>query len=308
MLLFFGFYWYDSGMRKDEGVRIITYSLAANLFLFLLKGSVGLMAESPVLKADAVNSAGDVMSSLVVLLGLRYALKPQDEGHHYGHGKMEALVSMVVGIMILVGTGFLLRDVVQAIINCTEAPPSVFALGAAALSIAVKAVMYVKTCAAGKRLHSIAIMTSAKDYKNDIIATSGAVFAIGLAFLGQHLGVPLLLKYSEPVIAAVLSVFIIKSAIEILSESSRMLLDAAPDKETVGNIKKIAAETKGVGYLNWAKARKMGRGLLVDVAIEVDRHISVEAGHGIGDNVKFAIMEQYKEVIDVVVHVNPRQE
>ena len=292
-------------MRKDESINIITFCLVGNLILMLLKGGVGLAVGSPVLRADAVNSAGDVMSSFVVLLGLRYALKPSDEDHHYGHGKMEALVSLFVGIAMLVGIGFLLNDIVRNIIACTATQPSFYALGAAVVSIAVKAVMFKRTYAAGKRLGSIAVMTTAKDHRNDIFATSGVVFAIILAFIGQRFGIRFLLMYAEPVIAGVISLFIVKTAIEIIIESSRMLLDAAPDNKTVNDITRIARDTDGVYGLNWAKLRKMGRGLLVDIAIEVDSSISVQQGHAIGDCVKDEIMAQYPEVIDVMVHINP---
>ena len=291
-------------MKKDESINIIIFCLCGNIILMLLKGIVGLIAGSPVLRADAVNSAGDALSSFVVLLGLRYALKPADDDHHYGHGKMEALVSLFVGIAILAGIGFLLNDIVRNIIACTATEPSFYALGAAVVSVAVKAAMFRRTYAAGKRLGSIAVLTTAKDQRNDIYATSGAVVAIILAFVGQRFGIRFLLLYAEPVIAAVISLFIIKSALEILLESSRMLLDAAPDKKTVEDIKNIARDTDGVLCLNWANMRMMGRGLLVDIAIEVNSTVTVQQGHDIGDGVKTAVMARYPEVIDVVVHVN----
>ncbi|MGI5849806.1 MAG: cation diffusion facilitator family transporter [Christensenellales bacterium] len=296
-----------ASMQKDEGVKTITFCLVGNLFLLLLKGTVGLIVGSSALKADAVNSAGDVMSSFVVLLGLRYAIKPRDEDHHYGHGKMEALVSLVVGIMILISIGFLLRDIVLAIINKSPVPPSLFALVAALLSVIVKIIMFKKTNAAGKRLASIAIVTNAKDHKNDIFATSGAILSIALALVGQHFRISFLLLYSEPVIAAVISIFIVKTAAEIITEASKMLLDAAPEKEVVSSIREITVRTAGVSKLDWVKCRKMGRGLLTDVAIEVNGHISVEEGHAIGDEVKSAIMFEFPDVIDVLVHINPNE-
>jgi cation diffusion facilitator family transporter len=295
------------GMKKDEGVGIMKFVLVGNIILMLLKGSVGLFADSEVLKADAVNSAGDVMSSLGVLLALRYAMRPRDEDHHYGHGKMEALVSLFVGIFIMIGIVFLVREIIINMIYCTETLPSFWALGAAAVSIAVKTVMYKKTAASGKRLSSIAIATSAKDHKNDILATSGAVVAIGLTFAGQQFGIRVLLLYAEPVIAAVMSLFIVKTAFEIISEACKMLLDAAPDKDMVKDVVGIAGRTDGVEQLNWVKLRQIGRGILADTAIEVNGSISVEDGHNIGDAVKFAIMSQYPQIVDVVVHINPKK-
>ncbi len=293
-------------MKKDEGARIIMICLLCNIFLAALKGTTGLITGSEALTADAVNSAGDVLSSLVVLFGVRYSLKAYDEGHPYGHGKMEALVSMIVGIIILISVVLLLKDVFTTISAQTVARPSFFALGAAVISVAVKLVMYKITFAAGKRLNSIAVITNAKDHRNDIYATSGTITAILLAFIGQYFKINILSLYAEPALAAVMSIFITKTAIEILTESSKMLLDAAPDKQTVARIREISSAAEGVKKLNWVKCRRMGRGLLADIAIEVSGRITVEEGHGIGDAVKFAIMSEYPTVLDVVVHINPQ--
>lgn len=294
-------------MKKDEGLKVVRYVLFGNIFLALLKGTVGLLTESAALKADAVNSAGDVVTSIVVMLALRYALKPRDEGHHYGHGKMEALVSLAVGAMILVSTGFLLRDVVLSMINGIAAPPSFLALGAAAVSIAAKSVMFKATYSTGKRLASIALMTNAKDHRNDIVATSGAVIAILLSFLGQTINSPALLIYSEPVVAALISALIIKTAVEIIAAACRMLLDAAPEKETIEGMKLTADGVEGVIKTDWVKCRAMGRGLLVDLAIQVSGSITVEKGHGIGDAVAAAVMQSNPQVLDVLVHINPEE-
>jgi len=295
-------------MKKDEGLIVVRYVLFGNIFLALLKGTVGLLTESAALKADAVNSAGDVVTTVVVMLALRYALKPRDEGHHYGHGKMEALVSMIVGILILASVVLLIRDVITTISSQTMSEPSFYALGAAAAAIAVKAFMYKKTASIGKRLNSIAVMTNAKDHRNDIYATSGTLVAIALSFIGQHYGVKVLSLYAEPALAVIMSVFIIKTAMEILIEASKMLLDAAPDKKTMSRMQEITEAAEGVKRLNWIKCRKMGRGLLVDTAIEVAGDISVEKGHAIADAVKTAIMVEYPEVLDVLVHINPEEQ
>jgi len=290
---------------RDEGVRIITYCLIGNILLLLLKGAVGLIMGSEALKADAVNSAGDSLAAVVVMLGLRYSLKPNDEGHHYGHGKMEALVSFIVGLMVLAGTVFVIRDAVGAAIYGETAPPSLWALGAALVSVGIKAVMFIVTYRAGKRLNSIAVMTNAMDHRNDIFATSGAALAIGVSMLGEHFGIEPLVRYAEPVIALVISGFIVKTAVSILKVSSAMLLDAAPDEETMEGLREAVLKTPGVEHISWIKCRRMGRGLLADVAVEVDGDIRVQDGHDIADALRDNVMAAYPEMIDVVVHVNP---
>jgi cation diffusion facilitator family transporter len=292
-------------VQKDEGVRIITLCFIGNIILLLLKGTVGFWADSEALKADAFNSAGDVINTVVVLLGLRYALRPKDKSHHYGHGKMEALVSFLVGVVVTAATGYIVYEAVSAMIAGEAGQPSVYALGAALVSIAVKVVMFKITYSAGKRLNSIAVITNAMDHRNDLFATSGAALAIGLAFIGQLSGVEALTVYSESVMAILISGVIIKTAVSIITEASRMLLDAAPDDEMMQALRQLAASAAGVKALSWLKCRRMGRGLLVDAAIEVSGGISVNEGHTIADAARDAIRAVYPEVIDVVVHVNP---
>jgi cation diffusion facilitator family transporter len=86
---------------KDIGIKVVTLAIVLNIVLLVLKAVVGLLTNSMALQADAVNSAGDTISSLAILFGIKYALKPSDEDHHYGYGKMEALVSLFVGLIIL---------------------------------------------------------------------------------------------------------------------------------------------------------------------------------------------------------------
>ncbi len=291
--------------KKDEGLRIIIWCLIGNILLLLLKGAVGLLSGSEALKADAVNSAGDSLAAVVVMLGLRYSLKPQDKGHHYGHGKMEALVSFVVGLMVLAGTAFVVRDAIAAMQAGEAAQSSVWALGAAVISVAVKAVMFTVTFRAAKRLNSIAVRTNAMDHRNDIFATSGAAVAIGLGLLGEGIGAGWLVRYAEPLIALVISALIVKTALSILKASGNMLLDAAPDDCTMDGLREAVLKTPGVEHLSWLRCRPMGRGLLADVAVEVDGDISVYDGHGIADALRDNIMAAYPEMIDVVVHINP---
>ena len=295
----------DVRKKKDEGLRIITWCLIGNIALLLLKGAVGLLSGSEALKADAVNSAGDSLAAVVVMLGLRYSLKPEDKGHHYGHGKMEALVSFVVGLMVLAGTVFVVRDAITAMQAGEAAQSSVWALGAAAVSIAVKAVMFTITFRAAKRLNSIAVRTNAMDHRNDIFATSGAAVAIGLGLLGAATGTGWLVQYSEPVIALVISALIVKTALGILKASGDMLLDAAPDECTMEGLREAVLKTPGVEHLSWLRCRPMGRGLLADVAVEVDGDIRVCDGHDIADAVRDSIMAVYPEMLDVLVHINP---
>ena len=104
-----------------------------------------------------------------------------------------------------------------------------------------------------------------------------------------------------------MSIFIIKTGIEIITSSTKMLMDAAPNEYIVDSLKVKVNECDGVRYLNWLKCRTIGRGILVDLAVEVDENITVKQGHDLADDIKHAIQVDYQEVLDVLVHINPHK-
>jgi len=241
---------------NDPGVSIVIYAIMLNAALFLIKGAAGIFAHSTALQADAVNSAGDTMSSLAVYFGLRYAIKPQDKDHHYGHGKMEALVSLFVGLVVLVSSGFLWRSIIEVLTTQAFLETNVWALVVALVAIATKFVMYRRTLAVGRSINSLAVQTNAKDHRNDIFATSATAVAIILSLVAYAFNIEAL-RYAEPIAAAVMSIFIIKTGIEIIADSSKMLLDAAPNMETLDHLDKVVEKCSGVEKMNWLKSRTL---------------------------------------------------
>ncbi|MEX1375881.1 MAG: cation diffusion facilitator family transporter [Eubacteriales bacterium] len=293
--------------NKDIGASIVTLSIVLNAALLLLKGTVGLLTKSAALQADAVNSAGDVLSNTAILFGVKYSLKPRDKGHHYGHGKMEALVSLFVGVVIFTSTVFLWSSIIATFASGELYKASIWALAAAIVSIGVKAFLYIKTSKVGKTINSIAVQTNAKDHRNDIIATSGTVLAIFLVLLGERLGTSIF-NYAEGIAAALTSVFILKTGIEIVLSSARVLIDAAPDAKTMESIEKTILSCNGVEDIEWLKCRTTGRGLLVDAAVEVAPDMSVKQGHEIVHKIIKKIQRKYKTVLEVQVQINPDED
>jgi cation diffusion facilitator family transporter len=291
-------------MKRDKGERIILFSLAWNAFLLLLKGTVGILGGSQALQADAINSAGDVLTTAIILLGVRFSQKPSDEDHPYGHGKLEALSSLLVGVFILLGVGFLWREIVMTVINRDFQEPSVWALVVSAAAIGIKYYLYRKTLKVGKQLNSIAVIANAKDHYNDVCATSGTLVAVAFGLAGARYGIEAF-HYVEPAAAGIMSVFIVKSAVEIMSAAVKMLMDAAPDKDKIAAIEASIRNCEGLEHINWIRCRQIGRGYLVDMAVEVDGDLTVTEGHAIADAIMHRIHAAVPEVLDVLVHINP---
>lgn len=293
--------------NKDLGIVAVTLSIVLNIALLILKGVVGLLTNSAALQADAVNSAGDTISSLAILFGIKYAMRPSDSHHHYGYGKMEALVSLFVGVVILASTGYLWYSIISNVSTGSFNKASFWALAAAIVALGVKIYLYVKTMRVGKKINSIAVQTNAKDHRNDTIATTGTVIAIMLALLGDKMGISAL-QYSESAAAAITSLFILRSGLEIVISSSNILMDAAPDQKTLDSLAMTVIGCEGVEDIDWLRCRTTGRGILVDVAVEVDPELSIEEGSVIDTNIINTIRKNFKTVMDVQVQINPDED
>lgn len=293
--------------EQDIGVRVVRLSIALNIVLLILKGVVGLLTNSAALQADAVNSAGDTISSLAILFGIKYAMRPRDDQHHYGYGKMEALTSLFVGIVILLSTFYLWYSIINTLATRNFNEASFWALGAALVAIGVKIFLYIRTMTVGKKTNSIAVITNAKDHRNDIIATAGTVIAIMFALVGDRAEISAF-KYSESIAAAITSIFILRAGIEIISASAKILMDAAPDQKIIDSMVGTVMMCEGVQDIDWFRCRTTGRGILVDVAVEVDPELSIAEGQNIDSNIIKAIQKEFKTVLDVQVQINPDED
>lgn len=291
----------DDRFKKAEFAAWI--GIVGNIFLAIIKGFIGYIANSKALIADAVHSASDVVGSLAVLIGLRAAKKPPDEDHPYGHGKAESIAAIVVSIiMFVVGL-----EVASASFETMREPlaaPGVIAVYAAVISMIVKEAMFQYKYRLGKKLNSQALIANAWDHRSDVYSSLAALIGIGGAVLGGRIGIPALL-YLDPLAGIVVSILVLKMAYNILKESIHNTLDHVIHKEEAKELVDAVEKVEGVISVDQLFAREHGHYVIVDVKIGVNPDISVEKGHAIGKQVKKTLMDDFDHVQDVMVHINP---
>ena len=180
----------DIEARTKEAMRITVAGAAVNAALLLLKATAGLLGNSQAMVADAVHTFSDLTTDLAVAIGMRFASKPRDADHAYGHGKYEAIAAAVVGIAILlvavkIGLGAL--GSISALLGGTPIPlPSPYAFWVAVISIIAKELLYRKTVAVGDRIQSAAVLANAWHHRSDALSSLGTAAGIGMAaFLGE---------------------------------------------------------------------------------------------------------------------------
>ncbi len=290
------------GNKRAEKITMLC--IIGNIALCLFKGFAGYAGGSKAMLADAYHSLSDIIATLVVYISLKISGRPEDADHHYGHGKVEHLSAAFVGLTLVAASAFILRDILAAISAGIPSAPSPIALVAAGVSIFVKEIMFRVTCAEGEKIRSDAVLANAWDHRSDAFSSMGAFAGIAGSMVGDILHIPQL-RYLDPVAGIVVVFLIIKIAVTILKEAIKKLMDSSPETEKMDLFTDILLEVEGIEAVTWIKARYVGKNVLVDLAIEVDAHKTIEHGHFIAQNAKSALMDHCHYIGDVIVHINP---
>jgi cation diffusion facilitator family transporter len=280
-------------------MRFALLGVFANAALALVKGVAGYLGNSYALIADAIESAFDIFSSILVWFGLRYATRPPDENHPYGHGKAEPLVACVIAL-VLMGAAILIGVESVKEIRTPHHAPAPFTLIVLVVVVVVKEVLFRYVVRTGEETGSTAVKTDAWHHRSDAITSGAAFVGISIALVGGP-------GYeSADDFAALLAAGIIAfNAVMLLRPALAELLDAAPPKEFAEDVRRAAAAVPGVLGLDKCIVRKLGFDLYVDLHIRVRGDLTVYDGHRIAHDVKDAVRAHNARVRDVTIHVEP---
>lgn len=292
-------------MRKEENfekvaMKVSTVSIVANFVLTVLKLLAGVIAHSGAMVSDAVHSASDVFSTIVVIIGIKISRKESDKDHPYGHERLECVAAIVLAtILAATGLGIGYSAVTKIMAGNYEnlAVPGILALVAAVVSIAVKEAMYQYTKVHAKRIDSSALMADAWHHRSDALSSVGAL--IGIA--GARMGFPIL----DPVASAVICIFIEKAAYDIFMDAVDKMVDKACDEETETALRECATRQEGVLGIDLLHTRVFGNKIYVDIEIEADGELTLTRAHDIAERVHDAIEKNFPRVKHIMVHVNP---
>jgi cation diffusion facilitator family transporter len=293
----------EERFRKAEFAALV--GVVGNIVLAILKGWVGVVANSRALVADAVHSASDVAGSLAVYVGLKAAKQPPDKDHPYGHGKAENIAAIIVAVLLLIVGIEIGKSSFVAFFEPIEAP-KMLAIYAVIISIIVKEAMFRYKFNLGKKIKSDAIIVNAYEHRSDVFSSIAALFGIAGAIFGDYIGVDWLV-YLDPVAGLLVAILIIKIAWQLGAESIHNTMDHVMHEEDTVELRAMVISVPGVINLDAFHAREHGHYVIVDLKISVDPHITVEEGHQIGKKVKAKLLED-REVQDVFVHINPYSE
>lgn len=279
--------------------RVSVVTIIENVVLTLFKLFAGLWAHSGAMVSDAVHSASDGFSTIVVIIGVKLASKEADKEHPYGHERMECVAAMILAMVLFItGAGIAtnaLRTILVGNYHELEAP-GMLALVAAIVSIVSKESMYWYTRYYAKRLDSGAMMASAWHHRSDALSSVGALIGIG----GAMLGTPIM----DAVASLVIFVFILKAAYDIFIDSLDKLVDHSCDEQTEKLLRDCVMKNKEVMGVDMLYTRKFGNKIYVDLEILVNGGYTLQQAHYIAEDVHDDIERSFPKVKHIMVHVN----
>ncbi len=279
--------------------RIALISVGVSGALALSKVLIGWMANSTSVMADGFESAGDVVTSSIVVFGLTVASRPPDENHPYGHGRSEMLSGLVVGLILAAaGAGICVHSLES--IGRSHVAPAAFGLWPLAASIVSKAILSTVKFRYGKRVRSAALIADAWNDGVDILSGSVAFIALSIALYD-----PDRLLRADHYGGFLVGLIVVFTGARIVYETSLQLMDTMPGEGIMNRIREVALEVPGVHGVEKCFARKTGFQYHVDLHLEVDPEITVRESHDIATQVRIRLKEGLDFIADVLVHVEP---
>ena len=291
--------------EREKAILRTTWSGSAiNLALLIFKFVTGFVGHSSAMIADAVHSLSDFVTDIVVILFVRTAGKPQDEGHDYGHGKYETLATAIIGIVLMfVGIGIFVNSAGSIIDVCRGKrldAPGILPFIAAFVSIVTKEILYRYTVIKGRQLNSKALIANAWHHRSDAFSSIGTLVGIGGAiFLGTGW------RVLDPIAALIVSLFIIKVSVELIKPCIDELLEKSLPKEIEDKILSIILSHDGVSSPHHLRTRHIGNHIAIEIHIRMNGTMTLKDAHEITKKIEAALKSEFGPETHIGIHMEP---
>lgn len=290
----------EAKQRHQVTKRVTLIGALVNAVLAFLQISSGLLGHSQALLADGIHTLSDLGSDFIVLLATRQSAKAADKEHPYGHGRIETLASVLLGLILIgVGIGIGFRGF-NSIISSNQITPEPFTLAFAIIAILSKEGLYRYTLKASKRIHSTLLEANAWHHRSDALSSIIVLCGIG----AQMIGVPYMDSLAAAIVALMISFMGYKLARKALDE----LIDTSLESELVNNIQHTIEQNDCVKDVHSLRTRSMGGQGYIDAEIRVNPRLTVSEAHHIAFSLEQQIKTEFPQIIDVGIHVDPLTE
>lgn len=289
--------------KINPAIRVSVISICINFVLAIFMFICGLLSNSSAILSESMNTAADVFSTFIVIIGVYFASKTSDKEHQYGHEKLECISAIILAVILFItgaGIGYDgIKKVIQGVTNGLTAP-SVLAIIAACVSIAVKEFLFFFAKSTAKKVNSSSLMADAWHHHSDALCSVGSLVGV----VGARLGLPIL----DPIASVVICVLVIKASYDIFSDSIHKLVDRSCDEKTTKELQSLVLSLDGVLGVDLLMTRLFGSKFYVDIEISVDGQQTLFEAHDISQRVHDMVEANYPNAKHCMVHMNPHME
>ena len=287
-------------MKNNEkiAIKVSVISIILNCLLTLIKFISGVISKSSAMISDSVHSLSDVLSTFVVIIGVKISNKKADSDHPYGHERIECVSAIILsGMLFIIGTLIGINGIKNVTNSSNLVMPGVLALIASIISIISKEAMYQYTIRVSKKINSAALKADAWHHRSDALSSIGSFIGI----LGSRLG----FKIFDPLASVIISLCIIKVSIDIFKDAIDKMVDKSCDKEVIDKVISVIEKNESVKNIDDIKTRQFGNKAYVDVEISVDENLLLKDAHKVAEEIHDSVENEINIVKHCMVHVNP---
>lgn len=288
------------GEQVQVAMEVSQKSLAVNIILSVIKFIAGVVANSGAMISDAIHSASDVFSTIIVMIGVKLSAKAEDDDHPYGHERLECVAAIILAMLLLMTGLFIGNESVQKILSAENEQlpiPGTLAVAAAAVSIIVKEAMFWYTRHFARLIKSEALMADAWHHHSDALSSVGALLGI----VGARMGLPVL----DPVAGLFICFFIAKAAFEIFRDAVEKMVDHTGDPAFENALKEKILSYSEIHSIDLLKTREFGNRIYVELEISVNGQLPLIEAHEIAENLHDDIEKNFSQVKHIMIHLNP---
>ncbi len=282
--------------RFKETKKAGLLGIWGNLFLLIIKGSIGFLTNSQAMIADSANSAGDIFASLMTFIGNKIASEPKDESHNFGHGKAEYIFSLFISVSMIIVAVKLMFDSIFTLINHNYMSFSWLLVVVCIVTILVKLALFIYTNKLCKKYHNILLEANSKDHKNDCIVTTFTLISVLATLIGIH--------WLDGVVGIGISIWIAVTGFKIFMESYNVLMDKSLDEDTKDLILNIVRNYENVQNIEHFYSSPVGYQYIVVLTICVYGNMSTFDSHSLANNLEDEI-NRLDKIYDTTIHVEP---
>lgn len=285
-------------MNRFKSVKIASIlGIIGNIFLLVIKSIIGFVTNSQAMIADAFNSAGDILSSIMTFIGNKIASIPSDEDHNLGHGKAEYIYSMLISVIMILTALIVLKDSIFSIFNHNDFNFSIWLVIVCITTIIVKFFLFIYTNKLSKKYNNLLIKANSNDHRNDCIITLFNLISALCTLINIY--------YLDGIVGSLISIWMIITSAKIFKESYNVLMDKSISNETKQKVYEIIKKHKEIKKVSHFNSTPIGYRYQISLTIYVDGNMSTFKSHKIADKLEREIGKSLEEIYLTVVHVNP---